>query len=405
MTNKALHKWLWLLLINTVSCLALYIIPRLEQFQYWFNASHERLLLWYPHFGTVVYYAFALYKPARFVMLCLVFAGWFYFIITTVPPSLKWIYGKLTKRTLQFKLLSALIVALLLIKLFSLASEVKKAPGMREYNMNDSINQGNINYSKGNSFGFTDREHSKVKPKGVYRIAVLGDSFVWGDGVPYEQAWSHKLERKLLQKYDSIEVLHWGRCGWSTKDEMNFFVQHGKDFDVDLLIIGWVDNDPDLGNYKGVNALDLAKEYPVIYAMYPVLARRLANAKEQDLAARWYLNLYSHENLENYEKLLKGFKDTLANHKVDVFAVITLVAIDESNGVRFDTIEHLMNRVDLKCINLFGSIRQKFGAYPKVSLWANPVNPHPGTLLTDEYATVVMDTLQKGYYLKELHRR
>ncbi len=399
------NKWFWLLLFNSLACFALYVLPSTTRLQYWLNASHERLLLWYPHFGTVVYYVMWLYTPLRFIMLCLAIAGWFYFIITTVPPLLKRVYGKLTERTLQFKLLSALIVGLLLVKLFSLAAEVKKAPGMREYNMNDSINQRNNNYSKGNSFGFTDIERKPAKPKGVYRIAVLGDSFVWGDGVPYEQAWSHKLERMLLQKYDSIEVLHWGRCGWSTKDEMNFFVKHGKDFDVDLLIMGWVDNDPDLGNYKGVNALDLAKEYPVIYAIYPVLARRLANAKEQDLAARWYLNLYSRQNLQDYEKLLKDFKDTLANHKVDVFAVITPVAIDESNGIRFDTIEHLMNRVDLKCINLFGSIRQKFRAYPKGALWANPVNPHPGTLLTDEYAAVVMDTLQKGDYLKELHRR
>ena len=43
--------------------------------------------------------------------------------------------------------------------------------------------------------------------------------------MPYEQVWSHLLEKKILAKYDSVEVLHWGRCGWSTLDEINFFKQ------------------------------------------------------------------------------------------------------------------------------------------------------------------------------------
>ena len=143
----------------------------------------------------------------------------------------------LTPKRLQlFRFISAVIVILITIKVIMLAVRVRQIPGANAYTFNDSINRRNAEYAKGNSFGFTDRERTRTKPKGVFRIAVLGDSFIWGSGLDYEQIWSHKLERKLLAEYDSIEVMSWGLCGWSTLDEFNFYKEHGKDFDIDLLM-------------------------------------------------------------------------------------------------------------------------------------------------------------------------
>src|SRR4051812_13244556 len=73
--------------------------------------------------------------------------------------------------------------------------------------LNERTNKRNEEYAKLNQFEFTDRNHTPDKPKGIFRIAVLGDSFIWGDGLPYENIWSHKLETKLSAEYDSLEVL------------------------------------------------------------------------------------------------------------------------------------------------------------------------------------------------------
>ncbi len=50
-----------------------------------------------------------------------------------------------------------------------------------------------------NSFGMRNKEISLRKPKGIYRILVLGDSFCMGKGVPDEAVFSVLLESKLNQ--------------------------------------------------------------------------------------------------------------------------------------------------------------------------------------------------------------
>jgi hypothetical protein len=46
-----------------------------------------------------------------------------------------------------------------------------------------------------NSYGMRDLEHTRSKPPGVFRIAVLGDSFMEGRQVPFDSLYSRVLER------------------------------------------------------------------------------------------------------------------------------------------------------------------------------------------------------------------
>ena len=62
-----------------------------------------------------------------------------------------------------------------------------------------------------NSYGMRFREISIDKPKGIKRIAVLGDSFVWGLGVPDHERFTEVLERQLNAK---AEVLNFGVTGY-----------------------------------------------------------------------------------------------------------------------------------------------------------------------------------------------
>ena len=49
-----------------------------------------------------------------------------------------------------------------------------------------------------NSKSLRDYEYAYTKPKDVYRILVLGDSFTFGWGVPFENTFSKVLEKKQL---------------------------------------------------------------------------------------------------------------------------------------------------------------------------------------------------------------
>jgi hypothetical protein len=75
-----------------------------------------------------------------------------------------------------------------------------------------------------NSHGQRDREHPFDKTAGVYRIAVLGDSYAEAIQVPVEQTFWAVLERKLERcaslKGFKPEVINFGVSGYGTAQEL-----------------------------------------------------------------------------------------------------------------------------------------------------------------------------------------
>jgi hypothetical protein len=75
-----------------------------------------------------------------------------------------------------------------------------------------------------NSFGMRDKEYSKKKPKGTYRIALLGASPEMGTGVKDEETYQAVLE-ELLEKQTrktglKYEVLNFGVAGWGVAQQV-----------------------------------------------------------------------------------------------------------------------------------------------------------------------------------------
>jgi hypothetical protein len=96
--------------------------------------------------------------------------------------------------------------------------------------INSRINEKHQIRSGLNRYGFNDQEHSPGKALGVTRIAVLGDSFVWGVGVEDQVIWTNKLARLLNGNGVKTEILNWGKPGWSTLDEYRFLKSEGINF-------------------------------------------------------------------------------------------------------------------------------------------------------------------------------
>jgi len=76
-----------------------------------------------------------------------------------------------------------------------------------------------------NSAGLRDREYEVAKPEGVFRIVVLGQSYVLGEGVNDEETFENVLEDRLNESvaaslgYRRIEIINLGAPGYSAMQQ------------------------------------------------------------------------------------------------------------------------------------------------------------------------------------------
>jgi len=98
-----------------------------------------------------------------------------------------------------------------------------------------------------NSFGMRDQHYKLSASKGVHRIVAMGDSVTFGLGVPLENTYSKKLELALNQEApagESFQVMNFGVSGYSTDSELELFKLKARLFKPDVVVVGYVMNDP-----------------------------------------------------------------------------------------------------------------------------------------------------------------
>ncbi len=96
-----------------------------------------------------------------------------------------------------------------------------------------------------NSAGMRDREYSVAKAPGVFRVAVIGDSFTMGSGVAIEDVYHSRLERRLNADLDApeFEFLNFGVGGYGLRDYVAVLAQKALRYDPDLILLGITRND------------------------------------------------------------------------------------------------------------------------------------------------------------------
>src|SRR5262245_42871555 len=96
-----------------------------------------------------------------------------------------------------------------------------------------------------NSLGFRRRELESPKPRGRYRLVVLGDSIALGWGVNDDEPFSARLEELLRQKFPGrdFEVTNCAVSGYDTVQEAGLFRRHAARLQPDLVLVAFYFND------------------------------------------------------------------------------------------------------------------------------------------------------------------
>jgi hypothetical protein len=89
-----------------------------------------------------------------------------------------------------------------------------------------------------NSMGMRDHEHPRQKPDGVFRVLVLGDSFMEALQVPFEASFPSLLQHGLEQGTGRrIEVINASVSGWGTDDELKYLISYGAAWKADVILV------------------------------------------------------------------------------------------------------------------------------------------------------------------------
>ena len=111
-----------------------------------------------------------------------------------------------------------------------------------------------------NSDGLRDREHTKAKPAGTVRIAVLGDSFTEAMHVPMEQTFWALLEQKLQDcnafPGKKVEVIDFGVSGYGTAQELLTLRQKVWDYSPDLVVLAFTTHNDVFDNSRALSQTD-----------------------------------------------------------------------------------------------------------------------------------------------------
>jgi len=278
--------------------------------------------------------------------------------------------------------------------------------------LNEKINLVHTKRSRLNEFGFNDINRAFENRNVNERIAILGDSFIWGDGVEDSVRWCDKLEGLFNRDHKNVEILKWAKCGWSTVDEYNFYSSFGSKYSIDLLIVGFVVNDPVMDSsmqnafirkngfvyrtfFKPIGML-----FPNSLSLFVDIANNFSSTYFGNGYYNWINQLYTPQNLEKYQLLLNSFSTYCKERKMRLLFVLTPENHNRILGEKFDEITPLLEKADIEYLNLYPLVNQELHNYSNRELWANPANGHPGNLVTTVYAKSVYTYLMQTNFGK-----
>ncbi|MFH0735925.1 MAG: hypothetical protein V1773_15360 [bacterium] len=269
--------------------------------------------------------------------------------------------------------------------------------------LNTEINIQHKNTAAKNKYQFNDLNYDFNKNKtNRIRIAVLGDSFIWGTGVPDSVIWTRKLEKLFDMQNINCEVFSWGVPGWTTLDEFDFLKNEGFKYQFDYLIFAFVVNDPvmDYSNNKVIitpngfvdRAINntFAVVFPNAASFFIDITNNFFNTYLNYGSYNWLVNnVYTENNLKKYAKLLRDIKKYCQGKKIPFSIILTPENHNPMLKQYFDRICDIFNDNHIPYYNLFTFIEKDLKKYSIRELWANPADGHPGDRVTSVYAKYI----------------
>jgi len=182
----------------------------------------------------------------------------------------------------------------------------------------------NVDY---NSHGWRDIEHEYSKGEGVFRIVVLGDSYMEAYSVNLGDAFHRQLEKFARNSGKQIEVLNLGVGGYGTLQAYLALVEEGLKYSPDLVALGFYFGNDLTNNSRTLElratAVDLKtnsrpfllpgspKDWDVTMVDYEGALSRYKNATRALRSIPWWKKTVLYQFYAEGKRGLKGLLQTL----------------------------------------------------------------------------------------------
>jgi hypothetical protein len=270
-----------------------------------------------------------------------------------------------------------------------------------------------------NHYGFRGPEFDEIKPAGIYRVAVLGDSFTYGNGIAEEDRFSDRLAAALGER--RIQVLNFGFPGNNWPDHVATLERRVLRLKPDFVLLQWDTNDVEV-DIEGVSrptvrplAVSRALhewlyDRSALYAIFNVrwtrfaLGRQLGNSYG-DYMWRVYGDSGSAASRAADEWSHRFFEDCSREHvpvAVVLFPQFGETLEDYPLAFLHARMRQTCEQAHVRCLDLLDRFRE---VPDTKTLWASPLDQHPNALANRIAADAILAGLAPDWGFDEAARR
>jgi hypothetical protein len=237
-----------------------------------------------------------------------------------------------------------------------------------------------------NSLGLRNTETDTANVKGAKRVLALGDSFLWGDGLPESQLVTVKIQGSLSTNFGNVDVINAGISAYNTSDELRQLIRLAPLYSPDVVIVFFFTNDvlqedPSRAPVSWQqNTKEFLRHHSRFFSyLYYIYRDRLSSkvGTPKSLLPQDYFNLDdSKPGWVLFRKSALEIRDYCAKHRSQLLFVIipTLTNLDENYPYAElrQGVKTLLMTSGIQFIDLFDA----FSPYRPSDLWVSLVNPH-----------------------------
>jgi len=243
-----------------------------------------------------------------------------------------------------------------------------------------------------NSIGHRDYEYPITRQPGVPRIMMLGDSFIEGWGVPFNETATKCLERLFQDSGRKVEVMNTGVGNYGSVQEVEAFMTRDAKFNPDIVVLNFDFRSAiPVPKYEYDNWLGRHSEGVVfLMAGLDSLFRLIGAGNEWDKS---YLRLFDQPGWADAKAAIQRLADYCRLHNIK----LVIVNWPELHNVQHYRLGHITqlihdvaNEEHVPFVDLLNAVKDVESS----ELWVTAPDPHPNDYANALYARYLFPILK-----------